>query len=77
MGVDACKFYCKILYLYSALMVAGSIISITLPALYSKNEETVDRCYGKIHRQFSKHYKIVDEGVFNRLPRNVPKDKDS
>lgn len=58
-------------------MVAGSILSITLPALYSKHEETVDGYYGKIHRQFSKHYKIVDEGVFNRLPRNVPRDKDS
>ncbi|VVA18511.1 PREDICTED: reticulon [Prunus dulcis] len=61
---------------FFTLAYIGSIISITLPALYSKYEETVDRCYGKIHRQFSKHYKIVDEGVFNRLPRNAPKDKD-
>ncbi|RXH94733.1 hypothetical protein DVH24_024417 [Malus domestica] len=56
----------------SSFVVAGSILSITLPALYSKYEETVDRCCGKIHRQFSKHYKIVDDGVFNKLPRNTP-----
>ncbi|XP_070681011.1 reticulon-like protein B16 isoform X2 [Malus domestica] len=62
---------------FFTLAYIGSILSITLPALYSKYEETVDRCCGKIHRQFSKHYKIVDDGVFNKLPRNVPKDKDS
>ncbi|XP_009363811.2 reticulon-like protein B16 isoform X1 [Pyrus x bretschneideri] len=62
---------------FFTLAYIGSILSITLPALYSKYEETVDRCFGNIHRQFSKHYKIVDDGVFNRLPRNVPKDKDS
>ncbi|TQD86009.1 hypothetical protein C1H46_028444 [Malus baccata] len=62
---------------FFTLAYIGSILSITLPALYSKHEETVDGYCGKIHRQFSKHYKIVDEGVFNRLPRNVPKDKDS
>lgn len=65
-------------YIYTcALMVAGSVLSITLPALYSKYEETVDKYCGKIHLQFSRHYKIVDESVFNRLPRNTSKDKDS
>ncbi len=57
-------------------MATGTVISITVPALYSKYEEHVDRYCGMIQRQFSKHYKIVDESVFNRLPRNISKDKD-
>ncbi|KAG2724019.1 hypothetical protein I3760_02G198900, partial [Carya illinoinensis] len=44
-----------------------TIIPITVPALYSKYEEHVDRCCGMTHQQFSKHYKIVDESVISRL----------
>ncbi|KAF5467506.1 hypothetical protein F2P56_017326 [Juglans regia] len=55
----------------------GTIIFITVPALYSKYEEHVDRYCGMIHRQFSKHYKIVDESVISRLPRSLTKDKDA
>lgn len=58
-------------------MVTGTILLITLPALYSKHDERVDRYCGMIQKQFSKHYKIVDESVFSRLPRNLSKDKDS
>uniref|UniRef100_A0A803P1H6 Reticulon domain-containing protein n=1 Tax=Cannabis sativa TaxID=3483 RepID=A0A803P1H6_CANSA len=53
----------------------GTILLITVPALYSKNDERVDRYCGIIQRQLSKHYKIVDENVFSRLPRNSSKDK--
>lgn len=59
-------------------MVAGTLMMITIPALYSKYGAYVDKCCGIIHSQFSKHYRIVDENVFNRLPRNnIPKDKES
>lgn len=60
---------------FFTLAYIGTILSVTLPALYNKYEAQVDRCAGTIHRSFSRHYKIVDENVMNRLPRNVPKDK--
>ena len=66
-----------LLTLFSNSMATGTIISITVPAFYSKFEEPVDRYCGMIHRQFSKHYKIVDDGVFSRLPRSFSKNKDS
>ncbi|XP_076884019.1 reticulon-like protein B16 [Bidens hawaiensis] len=54
----------------------GTILAVTLPALYNRYDEQVDRCVGTIHRSFSKHYKIVDENVMNRIPRAVvPKEK--
>ncbi|KAK4579667.1 hypothetical protein RGQ29_029367 [Quercus rubra] len=62
---------------FFTLAYIGTIISITVPAFYSKFEEPVDRYCGMIHRQFSKHYKIVDDGVFSRLPRSFSKNKDS
>lgn len=58
-------------------MVTGTIVLITLPALYSKYEQHVDKCYGMIHQQFSRRYKVVDDNVFSRLPRSFSKDKDS
>ncbi|XP_059457774.1 reticulon-like protein B16 [Corylus avellana] len=62
---------------FFTLAYIGTIISITVPAFYSKYEEHVDRYCGMIQQQFSKHYKIVDESVIGRLPRNLSKDKDS
>ena len=58
-------------------MVTGTILLITIPALYNKYDEPVDRYCGMIQKQFSKHYKIVDESVFSKLPHNLTKDKDS
>nr|XP_043632725.1 reticulon-like protein B16 [Erigeron canadensis] len=60
---------------FFTLAYIGTILSVTLPALYNRYEKQVDHCAGTIHRSFSRHYKIVDENVMNRLPRNVPKDK--
>lgn len=57
-------------------MVTGTILSTTVPALYNKYEEHVDKYFGKIHRKFSKHYKIVDESVIRRIPQSFSKDKD-
>lgn len=55
--------------------ITGTIVFITVPALYNKFEDHVDRYAGKIHRQFSRHYKIVDESI-SRLPRSISKNKE-
>ncbi|KAL3652294.1 hypothetical protein CASFOL_001975 [Castilleja foliolosa] len=55
----------------------GIIISITIPALYDKFRDIIDRYVGTIHRQFSKHYKIVDESLHSRVSRRLTKDKDT
>ncbi|KAF3634029.1 Reticulon-like protein B16 [Capsicum annuum] len=60
---------------FFTLAYIGTIIFITVPALYNKFEDHLDRCAGKIHRQFSRHYKIVDESI-SRLPRSITKDKE-
>ncbi|KAK7266407.1 hypothetical protein RIF29_19051 [Crotalaria pallida] len=62
---------------FFTLAYIGTLMMITIPALYRKYGNYIDKCCGVIHHQFSKHYRIVDENVFNRLPRNVSKDKDS
>ncbi|GAV62495.1 Reticulon domain-containing protein [Cephalotus follicularis] len=62
---------------FFTLAYIGTILSITMPALYSKNEKHLDNCFGMIHRQLSKHYKIVDERLISRIPQGLSKDKDS
>lgn len=62
---------------FFTLAYIGTIISVTVPALYNRYEDYVDRYAGFIHRKFSKHYKIVDENVVSRFPRSLSKDKDS
>lgn len=57
-------------------LTAGIIISISIPALYDKFNDQVDRCAEVIHHRFSKHYKIVDESLQSRLPKTLSKDKD-
>ncbi|XP_020550871.1 reticulon-like protein B16 isoform X5 [Sesamum indicum] len=61
---------------FFTLAYIGIILSITIPALYDKFEDHVDRFAGMIHRKFSKHYKIVDESLQSRLPRTLAKEKD-
>ncbi|KAJ9176001.1 hypothetical protein P3X46_014495 [Hevea brasiliensis] len=61
---------------FFTLAYAGTILSITIPALYSKFEEHIDKYCGMIHRKLSHHYKIVDESVTNRIPHSLSKDKD-
>ncbi|CAA2957900.1 reticulon B16 [Olea europaea subsp. europaea] len=61
---------------FFTLLYIGIVISITVPALYNKFEDRVDRYAGMIHQKFSKHYKIVDESVISRLSRNLSKEKD-
>ncbi|PIA32491.1 hypothetical protein AQUCO_04500241v1 [Aquilegia coerulea] len=55
----------------------GTIVSITIPALYSKYEEHIDRYAGVVHQKFAKHYRIADENVISRIPRSSAKDKDA
>ncbi|XP_019442673.1 PREDICTED: reticulon-like protein B16 isoform X1 [Lupinus angustifolius] len=62
---------------FFTLAYIGTLMMITIPALYRKYGTYVDKCCGVIQDQFSKHYRIVDENVFNTLPRNVSKDKES
>ncbi|KDP21658.1 hypothetical protein JCGZ_03329 [Jatropha curcas] len=62
---------------FFTLAYIGTILSITIPALYSKYEERVDRYCGMIHRKLSHHYKIVDESVISRIPQSLSKDKDA
>lgn len=57
-------------------LMTVTIISITIPALYSKHDKHVDRYYGMIRQQFRKHYRVMDESVFSRLPGSLSKDKD-
>ncbi|KAK6145620.1 hypothetical protein DH2020_022440 [Rehmannia glutinosa] len=61
---------------FFTLTYIGTIISITIPALYDKFGDHIDRYVGMIHQKFSKHYKIVDESLHSRLPRTLTKDKD-
>lgn len=60
---------------FFTLAYIGTIIFITVPAFYNKFGDHVDRYAGKIHRQLSRHYKIVDESI-SRLPRSIAKDKE-
>ncbi|XP_058075325.1 reticulon-like protein B16 isoform X3 [Magnolia sinica] len=62
---------------FITLSYIGTIVSITIPALYNKYEEHVDRYVGLVHNKISKHYSIVDANVISRIPGNFSKKKDS
>lgn len=62
---------------FFTLAYIGTILSITIPALYNRYQDHIDRFAGLIHQQMSHHYKIVDENVISRIPRSLSKDKDS
>ncbi|WCJ20074.1 Reticulon family protein [Euphorbia peplus] len=61
---------------FFTLAYVGTVLSITIPALYSRYEEHVDKYCGMIHRKLSHHYKIVDESVVSRIPQTLSKEKD-
>ncbi|KAG2305909.1 hypothetical protein Bca52824_025657 [Brassica carinata] len=62
---------------FCTFVYIGTILSVTIPALYSKYQSNVDKCCGLIHRQLSHQYKLVDENVISRLSWSLSKDKDS
>ncbi|CAA0811032.1 Reticulon-like protein B16 [Striga hermonthica] len=61
---------------FFTLAYIGVIIFITIPALYDKFRDIIDRYAGMIHKKISEHYKIVDDSLHSRLPRPLMKDKD-
>ncbi|KAM0877600.1 hypothetical protein ACQ4PT_035383 [Festuca glaucescens] len=63
-------------YSSATLAYIGTIALVTVPALYHRHQENVDRYAGMLHRNFSRHYKVVDENVISRLPRSFIRDKD-
>lgn len=60
---------------FFTLAYVGTIISITLPALYSKYDEHIDKYAGLLHRKFSRQYRVVDENIISRIPRTTSKNK--
>lgn len=62
---------------FFTLAYIGTLLSITVPALYSRFEARVDRYCGMIHKSISQHYKVVDENVISRIPRSLSKHKDT
>ncbi|XP_010921131.1 reticulon-like protein B16 [Elaeis guineensis] len=62
---------------FFTLAYIGTIVSITIPALYNKYEAHVNRYAGLVHQKFTKHYRVVDENVIRRLPRHFSKNKDA
>ncbi|GJN31400.1 hypothetical protein PR202_gb19795 [Eleusine coracana subsp. coracana] len=75
LGKDFRLFFQVVLVLW-LLSVVGTIALVTVPALYNKYQRHVDRYAGMVHRNISRHYKIVDENVISRLPRSFARDKD-
>ncbi|KAL8144517.1 hypothetical protein V2J09_017549 [Rumex salicifolius] len=59
---------------FTTLAYIGTIISITIPALYSKYEGMLSRFTGSITQRFSQHFRIVDEN--GTLHHSMPNDKD-
>ncbi|XP_021758209.1 reticulon-like protein B16 [Chenopodium quinoa] len=64
------------LFSFFTLAYVGTIIFVTIPALYSRYEEKVDKFAGFLHNRFSRQYKVVDEDIVRRLSRSTSKDKD-
>ncbi|XP_010252078.1 PREDICTED: reticulon-like protein B16 isoform X2 [Nelumbo nucifera] len=62
---------------FFTLVYIGTIISITVPVLYNRYEDHVDKYAGVVHQKFSKHYRVVDENIVSRFPRNLTKEKDT
>lgn len=74
-SISCSHIYLKFMLILQCI-VSGTIALVTIPALYSKNQEQVDRYAGMVHRNISRHYKIVDENVMSRLPRSFIRDKE-
>ncbi|XP_021737944.1 reticulon-like protein B16 [Chenopodium quinoa] len=64
------------LFSFFTLAYVGTIIFVTIPALYSRYEEKIDKFAGFVHQRFSRQYKVVDEDIVRRLSRSTSKDKD-
>ncbi|KAL9247830.1 hypothetical protein vseg_021217 [Gypsophila vaccaria] len=61
---------------FFTLAYIGTIVFVTVPALYSRYEKHMDRFAGFLHRRFSNQYTIVDDNYVRRPPQFTPTDKD-
>jgi len=50
----------------------GFVCLQTLPFLYNKYEDEVERYAGKLTREVKKMYRRFDSNVLNKIPRGVP-----
>ncbi|XP_009346043.2 reticulon-like protein B9 [Pyrus x bretschneideri] len=57
------------------LLYLGFICLETLPFLYERFEEDVDRLAGKISREIKRSYRKFDSQFLNKIPRGPVKDK--
>ncbi|XP_047047213.1 reticulon-like protein B16 [Lolium rigidum] len=58
------------------ITLGKDFLLFSVPALYHRHQEHVDRYTGMVQWNFSRHCKIVDKNVINRLPRSFIHDKD-
>ncbi|XP_074286448.1 reticulon-like protein B16 [Silene latifolia] len=61
---------------FFTLAYIGTIIFVTISALYSRHEKHIDRLAGFVHRRFSRQYTIVDDDYVRRPPQCTSIDKD-
>ncbi|GAV81339.1 Reticulon domain-containing protein [Cephalotus follicularis] len=85
-GRDPANFFVSIASLY-ILSVIGNYFSFinllflgflslqTLPYLYERYQEDVDKLAGKLNKEVKKTYKKFDSNVLNKIPRKPVKDK--
>lgn len=66
---------CLLLAKTSVILYTGVVASHTVPALYEKYEDEVDK-YGKVAvDQANVQYKKIDALLLSKIPRAAPKDK--
>jgi hypothetical protein len=53
---------------------AGLLVSLTIPALYNKYEDHVDRNAEIAHKQIVKQYRNLDVNVLSKIPRGFSKE---
>jgi len=62
-------------FIFLTLVYIGLLISLTIPALYNKYEDHVDRNAEIAHKQIVKQYRNLDANVLSKIPRGFSKDK--
>ncbi|KAM7268823.1 hypothetical protein ACFE04_010989 [Oxalis oulophora] len=85
-GRNPAKFFVSIVVLYLLsiigshfdlvnLIFSGFLCLGTLPILYEKYQEDVDKLVWKMKKEMKKTFKRLDSKVFNKIPRGPVKDK--
>eukprot|EP00252_Welwitschia_mirabilis_P019665 TRINITY_DN4611_c0_g1_i2.p1 TRINITY_DN4611_c0_g1~~TRINITY_DN4611_c0_g1_i2.p1 ORF type:complete len:252 (+),score=42.54 TRINITY_DN4611_c0_g1_i2:221-976(+) len=60
---------------FLTLVYISFILSFTVPALYNKYEEHIDRGIAIAHKQVTKQYRSLDESLLSKIPKGLPKQK--